>query len=60
MLKPLPIVVLRQPGGLNVEETGKSYVENALLKALLSKDHYHGGLNKEGHGSKSDPKNFTL
>ena len=33
MLKPLPIVVLRQPNGLNVEETGKSYVENALLKA---------------------------
>ena len=33
MLRPLPIVVSRQPCGLNVEETGRSYIENALIKA---------------------------
>ena len=33
MLGPLPINVLRQPAELEVEETGTSYLENALLKA---------------------------
>ncbi len=33
MLGPLPIEVTKQPKGLNVEETGANYLENALLKA---------------------------
>ena len=33
MLGPLPLNVLRQPAELEVEETGTSYFENALLKA---------------------------
>ncbi|AAP99594.1 MULTISPECIES: non-canonical purine NTP pyrophosphatase [Prochlorococcus] len=33
MLGPLPIGVKRQPEGLSIEETGSSYLENALLKA---------------------------
>ncbi len=33
MLGPLPIEVQRQPDHLNVEETGSTYLENALLKA---------------------------
>ena len=33
MLGPLPIEVKRQPSSLDVEETGKTYFENALLKA---------------------------
>ena len=33
MLGPLPLNVLRQPAELEVEETGMSYFENALLKA---------------------------
>ncbi len=33
MLGPLPIEVQRQPNDLNVEETGATYLENALLKA---------------------------
>ncbi len=33
MLGPLPIEVRRQPKSLEVEETGSTYFENALLKA---------------------------
>ena len=33
MLGPLPINVQSQPEELNVEETGSTYLENALLKA---------------------------
>ena len=33
MLGPLPLMVVRQPSELDVEETGTSYLENALLKA---------------------------
>ena len=33
MLGPLPLNVVRQPPDLEVEETGTSYLENALLKA---------------------------
>ena len=33
MLGPLPIEIQRQPNSLDVEETGKTYFENALLKA---------------------------
>jgi non-canonical purine NTP pyrophosphatase (RdgB/HAM1 family) len=33
MLGPLPLNVLRQPAELEVEETGTTYLENALLKA---------------------------
>ena len=33
MLGPLPLTVVRQPSDLEVEETGTSYLENALLKA---------------------------
>ena len=33
MLGPLPIEVKRQPKDLEVEETGTTYFENALLKA---------------------------
>ena len=33
MLGPLPIQVKRQPDDFEVEETGKTYIENALLKA---------------------------
>ncbi len=33
MLGPLPIDFQRQPAGLEVEETGSTYLENALLKA---------------------------
>ena len=33
MLGPLPLIVVRQPSELDVEETGTSYLENALLKA---------------------------
>ena len=33
MLGPLPIEVQKQPNNLKVEETGSTYLENALLKA---------------------------
>ena len=33
MLGPLPIEIQRQPNDLNVEETGSTYLENALIKA---------------------------
>ena len=33
MLGPLPIEIQRQPNSLDVEETGKTYFDNALLKA---------------------------
>ena len=33
MLGPLPIEVKKQPSSLDVEETGKTYLENATLKA---------------------------
>ena len=33
MLGPLPIDVKKQPSSLDVEETGKTYLENAILKA---------------------------
>jgi len=33
MLGPLPLRIQRQPSSLNVEETGSTYLENALLKA---------------------------
>ena len=33
MLGPLPIQVKKQPSSLDVEETGKTYLENAVLKA---------------------------
>ncbi|WP_320664170.1 RdgB/HAM1 family non-canonical purine NTP pyrophosphatase [Prochlorococcus sp. MIT 1223] len=33
MLGPLPLEVQRQPSELNIEETGTTYLENALLKA---------------------------
>ena len=33
MLGPLPIKIQRQPNSLDVEETGKTYFDNALLKA---------------------------
>ena len=33
MLGPLPIEVNKQPSSLDVEETGKTYLENAILKA---------------------------
>ncbi len=33
MLGPLDIEVIKQPNDLDVEETGSSYLENALLKA---------------------------
>ena len=33
MLGPLPLRVKRQPKELDIEETGSSYLENALLKA---------------------------
>ena len=33
MLGPLPIEVKKQPNSLDVEETGKTYLENPILKA---------------------------
>ncbi len=36
MLGPLPIQVNRQPSDLNVEETGSTYLENALLKGIAA------------------------
>ncbi len=33
MLGPLEVVVQKQPSHLDVEETGKTYLENAILKA---------------------------
>ena len=33
MLGPLPITVKAQPKDINIEETGSSYLENAILKA---------------------------
>ena len=42
MLGPLPIKVQRQPDNFSVEETGSTYLENAILKAkavsLLTKN----------------------
>ncbi len=36
MLGPLPIEVNHQPNNLNVEETGSTYLENALLKGTAA------------------------
>ena len=36
MLGVLPLKVQRQPSSLNVEETGSTYFENALLKATAA------------------------
>jgi len=33
MLGPLPLNIQRQPSNLDIEETGSTYLENALLKA---------------------------
>ncbi len=36
MLGPLPIEICRQPKDINVEETGSTYFENALIKGLAT------------------------
>ncbi len=36
MLGPLPLEVQRQPSQIDVEETGSTYLENALLKACTA------------------------
>ena len=36
MLGPLPIEIRHQPKDLNVDETGKTYLENALLKGIAA------------------------
>ena len=36
MLGPIPVDVSRQPADLDVEETGKTYLDNARLKALAA------------------------
>jgi len=38
MLGPLPISIQRQPEDLSVEETGKTYLDNALLKAKAASE----------------------
>ena len=43
MLGPLPINVQRQPSDLDVEETGSTYLDNALLKARAAAE-LLGGL----------------
>ena len=43
MLGPLPIDVQRQPSDLDVEETGSTYLDNALLKARAAAE-LLGGL----------------
>tara|TARA_Y100001968_G_C19424804_1_gene753730 strand:- start:1805 stop:2422 length:618 start_codon:yes stop_codon:yes gene_type:complete len=36
MLGPLPVEIRRQPNDLNVEETGNTYLDNALLKGIAA------------------------
>ncbi len=38
MLGPLPLQVQRQPDNFEVEETGSTYIENAILKAKAAAD----------------------
>ena len=38
MLGPLPIEVKKQPSSLDVEETGKTYLDNAILKAKAASE----------------------
>ena len=39
LLSSYPLLVIAQPGGLEVEETGNSFVENARLKAIAAARH---------------------
>ena len=57
MLGPLPVDVQRQPSHLNVEETGSTYLENALLKAKAAATITHNWTIADDSGLEVDVLN---
>ena len=54
MLGPLPIDVSLQPSDLNVEETGRTYLENAALKAVAASRRTRGWALADDSGLEVD------
>ncbi|WP_036901908.1 MULTISPECIES: non-canonical purine NTP pyrophosphatase [Prochlorococcus] len=57
MLGPLPIEINRQPKDLNVEETGSTYLENALLKGVAASERTNGWTIADDSGLEVDALN---
>ena len=57
MLGPLPIEVQKQPTQLQVEETGSTYLENALLKARAAANITNGWAIADDSGLEVDALN---
>lgn len=57
MLGPLPIQIQRQPDNFSVEETGSSYVENAILKAKAVSELTHTWTIADDSGLEVDALN---
>ena len=54
MLGPLPLEVKKQPDDLEVEETGSTYLENALLKARAAASRTNGWTIADDSGLEVD------
>ena len=57
MLGPLPIQIQRQPDNLSVEETGSTYIENAILKAKAVSELTHTWTIADDSGLEVDALN---
>ncbi len=57
MLGPLPVAIELQPKELNVEETGKTYLENALLKGAAAAKITHNWTIADDSGLEVDALN---
>ena len=57
MLGPLPIQIQRQPDNFSVEETGSTYIENAILKAKAVSELTHTWTIADDSGLEVDALN---
>ena len=57
MLGPLPIQIQRQPANFSVEETGSTYIENAILKAKAVSELTHTWTIADDSGLEVDALN---
>ena len=57
MLGPLPIKIQRQPANFSVEETGSTYIENAILKAKAVSELTHTWTIADDSGLEVDALN---